>query len=439
MSENRSDPGARPALGHAGLGAALALGSALFALVRAAQIAWVELGTGNDVNLYLRYAKLWGGGRAPYADFHPEYPAGALPVFVVPWLFGGAKDYKPAFAAEMALFDLAALLMVIAFAHRARIQSGLTASWGALGLATAGYLACTTALFPVLYSRFDLVPGALVLAALFVSYVRPLAIGSAFAGALLIGIAGGVKLWPLALVPLWLAMGYRRGALRGAFASAVGVGLGLFVTFAPFMPRAGFSLLNFLKYHAARGIQIESTWSTLALSLGRMGLIEATPVHDFGAFHVAGPVPSMLAKASTVLLLLLALAPQALAARRTLGTDADKAGHAALWATLGTTLGFVIGGKVLSPQFMLWVVPLLALLLALDTSSARTRSFLWVAALAAMVLTTVVYPYWSKALEAREDGQGTALLFVGTRNVLLVLIYAYVTWRAAGSPRRRSA
>src|SRR5262249_35868885 len=86
-------------------------------IVRSLQGKYLGEGTGFDVNLYQQYAQQWGSGAGAYVDFHPEYPPGALPIFLVPLLVGGAADYVRAFAKEMACFDLASALLVYACAR----------------------------------------------------------------------------------------------------------------------------------------------------------------------------------------------------------------------------------------------------------------------------------------------------------------------------------
>jgi hypothetical protein len=397
-----------------------ALGTLVFGIVRYVQIHLLDWGTGNDIHLYYNYAQLWGRGEAPYVSFHPEYPPGALPVFLLPYLVGGPEQYQRAFACEMALFDLASLWLVMAWARRL-----FAGSFRAAALAGLAYLACTTALFPVLYTRFDLAPGALLFAALFASYTR----GYAFIGALLLGLAGGVKLWPFALTPLFLLLAYRRGGVRALLNTGLGVFGGALLSAVAILPRAGINVFEFLGYHAARGIQIESTWSTLALLLNALGVAEARPLHDFGAFHVAGPAAVWFVRLSVPALLALALSPQLLAWRGGVGRAGDEQGKLGLCAAISAVLGFMVGGKVLSPQYMLWVAPFLPLIAA-QGQRWWQRGGLFLFTLAACGLTSLIYPYWSPALEMREEGHASAVLALGIRNTLLVGLYLFAAVRA---------
>jgi hypothetical protein len=373
----------------------------LWVLVRTAQVKYLGTGVGFDVGLYQQYAQQFGSGSAPYVDFQPEYPAGALPVFLLAHLWAGPANYSTGFAVEMACFDLAACLLVL-LTTRIGVRPGSLRPL----LSALLYIAITAALFPVLYTRFDLVPGTLVLGAIYCHRLR----GLRWAGVLL-GAAGAVKLWPFALVPLFVMWHAKRKGFRSVVAAGTWVAIGAVGAAAPLLPRAGMAVFGFLKYHAMRGIQLETTWATVSLILGKLGVAEVQPEHNFGAFHVAGKLPSVLATLSLPLTVLFALAPQIVALVQRF-REREESDRAFEHAALATVLGFMIAGKVLSPQFMLWIAPLLPL--AVEGPAGA------IAALMIGGLTTAVYPYLSPALEQREPGQGWALLAVGTRNLLLI-------------------
>jgi len=384
---------------------------AFWFIVRTLGLKYLGPGTGFDIGLYQGYAQQWGSGAGAYVDFHPEYPPGALPIFLLPLLAGGAADYAHSFAQLMRLFDLAACVLVFKC-------GGLGSSGSLLRslLTSMLYTLLTAALYPVLYTRFDLVPGALVLASIYCQKRR-----YSRSSALLLGVGGAVKLWPFAIVPIWLAWEARRGGFRRLVSTGLWVLGGAVLISLPILPRAGWEVLSFLKYHASRGIQIETTWSTVALVLARLHLVAAHPEHNFGAFHVAGRLPAVFATLSMPLMLVFALAPQLVAIARGFGRGQPRIFDHAL---VGGVLGFMIAGKVLSPQFMLWIAPLLPLAVEGVAGSLF--------ALATMALTTVVYPYLSPALEQREPGHGWALLAIGTRNLLLVGWYFLSLYRVLG-------
>jgi hypothetical protein len=327
-----------------------------------------------------------------------------------------------AFAIEMGLFDFAAYLLVGAWARR-RFVGWVLPVVGMLLL----YLLVTVALYPVIYTRFDMVPGALVLGALVLAYRPGFSVRALGASAFVLGIAGAVKLWPLALAPTWLLLAWRRGRWRLLFVTGLCFGAGVALFFAPLLPTAGRNVLKFLEYHAARGIEIGSTWASLALILNLTHVYEAWTAHDFGAFHVKGPAADVYARWSMIALPLGVLVPQVGAFFGRLGRK-DDGGDAGAQVALATVLGFMVFGKVLSPQFTLWVAPLLPLVCA---AAGFWRSLaLALVALGIAVGTTIEYPFVAPALEMLAPGHLRAVLLVAGRNALLAFLFLYLCGRA---------
>ncbi len=385
--------------------------SALWLCVRALHTYYLGWGSGFDVNLFFEYARAWNAGLTPYVNFEPEYPPGAMLVFRLPHLLRHGIGYTTAFAYEMAAFDLACCLLVLAWARRlAGRGDARFAAW-----AVALYLLLSTALFPVIYARFDLAPAALAIAALFLAYVQREAWG-----ATLLGIAGTVKLWPFALIPLWWIRSYREGGFRQVAKATAFMVLGTLIVLAPFW-RGGLAIANFLQYHSARGLQVGSTWASISFLLDLLGWVPAHPEHNYGAFHVEGPAAAYLLPVSTVALLVASALPALRGYQLGVGTERDRAGIIGLRLATATILGFIIGSKVLSPQFMLWLVPFLPLV--------ATGWQLAILALLAAALTTVEYPYMSAALEMREPGHIEAVFAVLTRNVCLIALYVALLLR----------
>ncbi len=237
-----------------------------------------------------------------------------------------------------------------------------------------------------------------------------------------------MKLWPLGLMPMALFYIWRRAGSPRLFLASGWAAFGLVFPALPLLSRAGWSVLSFLNYHAARGIEIGATWSTAALTLNLIGVAPAQAVHEYGAFHVKGHAATMFAAISMPALVLCTLAPQVRAAWN-VGRVGDAAGRAGIAAASAATLGFVIAGKVLSPQFALWLAPFLPL--------AMAEPFWAAIAVTSAVLTTAEYPFLAAALEMLEPGHARAVVIVGIRNVLFVALYV-AAYRNIGRSWRKS-
>jgi hypothetical protein len=350
----------------------------------------------NDLALYYGSAEALLRGEIPYRDFFIEYPPGSLPVFVPPALFtNGRFGYITAFAAEMALALLAALVLVALAARRLRGPRAwlLPAATFALG---------AVLLYPVAATRYDAAVALALAAAVF---------GAALGGRWLLlsygalGFGAAAKLVPaLALPPLILAR--RCGATRGL--AVFGAAAGVFAVPALLLGGGGF--LGSLAYHAQRGLQVESLAASVVLALGQVREV----AFRYGAFEVRGgwaePALALTAPLTLTLLGLTALAAWRARREGPLGARGFARYAAAL------VLAFMLGSKVLSPQYVIWLLPLVPLAAGGAPGGALCAVFL-----AACWLTTQVFPLHYEALLSGSP-PGPELLLL--RNLLLAALWA---------------
>jgi uncharacterized membrane protein len=293
------------------------------------------------------------------------------------------------------------------------------AAWAAGG-ATAGWL--MVALPPLagalVRTHIDLLPAALTMIGLaLVLRDRPAA------GLALLGAGMMTKLWPgaIALVALaWLAgRGDRRAATRGAAAFAVVV-LALGV---PFAALGGFPSAM-VRFHLDRPVQIESTAATI-LELTGGTHVTGHPVTEdrFKSNGLAGGPADAVLALTTLLLVASATAVIVLTARRH-----ERRGL--VLGALAVTLAFVALGKVLSPQYVCWLLPLAAL-------AAAHGARLAAALTAAAALTTQLWfprHYFDVVFQ-----HAWAVTAVGVRNLLLLTALAATARALARSPRPAAA
>jgi Glycosyltransferase family 87 len=363
-----------------------------------------------DTMLYQEYGEAMAAGQVPYRDFELEYPPAALPVFWLPTL-GPAEDYRSIFEALMWICAAAMLVFVV------RAAASLGAPPGRLlGIAAAVGL-FPLALGTVVLTRYDLWPAALTAAALAAVFS-----GRERLGLAVLGVAVAAKLYPLVLLPpllVYLAWrGGRREALLGfaAFAATLAV---IVVPFAVVSPEG---LADSVERQLGRPLQIESLGASLLLAAHQLGLYDPVVVTTHGSQNLAGSLPDGLATAQTVLQAGALVAVWALFARG----PATPTRLAA--ACAGSLVVFVAFGKVLSPQFMIWLVPLVPLVLG--------RIGLAAGALfgAALVTTHAWFPtrYWDLV-----DLQPVGWLALVRNGLLVALaaVLAVATARTRGSPR----
>lgn len=353
-------------------------------------VVWLAAANGPafQVEIFRDYADEIFAGQVPYADFPYEYPPLSLFILVLPRLFTADPTlYAALFGLEMLLFDI-----IILFAlSRIGVKPLLLYGVGLLFFWRLPYI------------RHDLVPvaaatvGALLL-------LR----GRALWAAVLWGTAGALKLYPMVAVPA-LAAGVdvwetlRRWAVAG-FVFAAGILWGVLA----FGPEA----LQFLTYHSDRPAMIESLPANVLLLLPG-----AEVVNTFGSFNVVGPAGGALVgffEGFQIAVTLLALVVVWWQGRSLRAEPRAVAVRAAAVATLA----FAVFGKVLSPHFLFWPLPLLAISAALG--QMRFPRATWALYFAVLAITTAINEqYW--AIDANLP-YFTAMLTV--RNLLLLPLFA---------------
>ncbi|MTD45563.1 DUF2029 domain-containing protein [Conexibacter sp. W3-3-2] len=338
----------------------------------------------SDLFVYRTYADAVLHGARPYADLGFEYPPLALGPLVLPGIGGASAD---AFAWRFGALMLLAALVVQALV-------------GALGGRRAAWLLVALPLLTgaLLRTRFDLVPVALLLGGLvLVARDRPTA------GLAVLGLGTATKLFPVVAAALVLvhldAVGRRRDAVRGAVAFAL-------VLAAACLPFAGPGFLDQFRFHLERPVQIESTPASVLWALGDSA-VTGDPVRPdrFKSNGLDGGPADLVAALSAVALAatLLAVAVLTHRARDRPGT-VDR-------AVLAGLLAFVALGKVLSPQYLVWLLPLAAL--------AWTRGDRGPAVLVTLAAVATL-AYFPGDYFALVDGDGGTFALVAARNALLL-------------------
>jgi hypothetical protein len=331
-----------------------------------------------DTPIYERYGAEMDDGRVPYRDFAIEYPPGALPVFLIPALGDpGSNTYRLRFEALMAFFG-EAMIVCMAIALVALGASGRRLL-GALGFAALAPLA----LGPVVLSRFDLWPAALTAAAL-----AALVSGRLRLGHVGLGAAVAAKLYPGVLVPLALIYVWRRAGRREALVCGGLLAGVVALAFLPFLVLAPEGVWDSLANQADRPLQIESLGSGILLAAHRLFGTSITMSSGHGSQNLAGTAPNVLAVLEAILQGAAVVATWILFAR------GPATRERLLQASAAALVAFVALGKVLSPQFLIWLIPVVPLV--------RGRRGLAASALlaAALVLTQLWFPYryWELAL-----------------------------------------
>jgi hypothetical protein len=357
----------------------------------------------SDAARYQCYAlTFWHGGAAlkqlpavqcrflpPEASTQPplhllplEYPPLAVLLFSL-GLFAPTADYQVLFAFWMALTAIFIYWLLLRYGPRG----------GALTFA----LYVTIGGWTIAVGRFDLVPAALTLVCIIAAERRHWTLAY-------IALAFGVllKLYPLLLFPpLFIAEQQDMGRLRlppsvmTLKTTLIELGASIYevrnwrwknsLIFSGILVAVtgAFALFNFqgaignqLGYFAGRPIQIEATGSALLWMAAQFEIFVHTE-YSYGSLNLVGALGGVVS--------LLCMAFFALGYVYTIWLQ-WRGKLDIVQASIAALLVFIATGKVFSPQYLIWIMPLLAYSNALDG--------LWLLCWGLIsLLSTVIYPY----------------------------------------------
>jgi len=296
----------------------------------------------RDVHVYQGYAEKLLHGSLPYRDVFVEYPPGAFAVFLPPTAFG-AGHYNAAFKTLMALCGAATIVLV------ALVLAELGASqrriWVGVGLLAVS----PVALGPISLNTYDAWPALLTVLALWL-----LLRGSELPAFAVLGLAVSAKVYPLVLVPLAAWFVWRQAGMRRVVAALGVLVLVVVAAVAPIAAYAPHGVYESFHAQATRGLQIESLGASVLLVLDRLGLYHAHVVETFG---VAGRNLTGGGADAVAAVLLVLEAAAVITVWLLYARSRDLHGRLPV-AFAAAVAGFLAFTKVFSPQYLVWLLPL---------------------------------------------------------------------------------
>jgi len=288
----------------------------------------------------------------PYAEVPLEYPPPNLPLVIAPRLVTSTfATYAYAFGALMGALLIAAGLIAARLGARAGRSDDEAHRIFALGLLLLAHGA-------IAIQRLDAIV-ALLLVLMVRSAIRREDAALGFWG----GLLGATKFVPILVLPVLVIASGVRGGKRLA-AIALGTTAGLALGLGPMIVMGRESLPAVLAYHAARGLHVEST---LGVVYGAVKAVLGRPepsLLDYGSFNFHGRVADLLAKAALPLTLVLVGIVGYVSRplddhepEKEQEPEAARIQHIVL-AALAATTALWLGGKVFSPQYLTWALPL---------------------------------------------------------------------------------
>lgn len=324
----------------------------------------------NDLYVFQPAAAAMLGGQLPYRDFLFEYPPLAAPVIALPGVLGTGDDaYRLSFAALTLLLAAAMVLLCGALAAR----TGGDPRRAMLAAAVSPLL-CGA----MIRTHFDLAPVVLTLVALLLLCGRRPRSGLA-----VLGLGAMTKVFPLFAAPAALAWLGARAGRRAAASGTVALALAMAIPAAAAVAISPAGVERSARYQLDRPLQIESAPAQVLRVLDWLGAERVRVVHTQRSHGLLHPASGAVSAVFTGLLLAL-VALLALGAARG-GADPPQERRLVL-AGLASVVAFAALGRVLSPQFLVWVVPLMALAFAWRYHALAAT------AAAAILVTLVEFP-----------------------------------------------
>jgi uncharacterized membrane protein len=364
-------------------------------------------GTGS-LELYIANKMWWPNWQIPYHDFASEYPPIALLSFLLPRLVADTiVPYSWAFAAELMICDLLALLMLADLASTFKISVRNTLVVYTLLILATG---------PILVARYDLLPAMLVLAAVwaFIKGKNKLAWAAAALGF-------AAKLYPIIIIPFFFIYQIKKRQYSRLIQGGAVFLITLVILFLPWVVIDTNGFWHSFTYHFERGLHAESTYGTALLTGQVLGLTKVDGALTYGSWNLSSPLADSLAKISFPIVAVFLLIIYGLFTWRLykksgpepIEKTSEISALNLLQFTALAVAVFLLTNKVFSAQYLAWLCPLIPLV------AAGREYFIPLLFMVAAVLTQYVYPYNYIPFEL---GKAVPVIMLTFRNLLLIVM-----------------
>ena len=335
----------------------------------------------GDVMLYHTWADIFTHGSYPSNDPQWQYPPAAALVMLAPKLIAHIGiGYVNSFFFVALIADAFVFALLVGQADRIAGETGREPHMSGVWAWVLGGFA----LGPILYMRYDVIVTALAVGGLLWT-VKATARRSAELAekrswtvrGVLLGLGAVVKVWPVVL--LVGLPGGRRGVR--ALVSAIVGSLVICGLLAVSLPGA----LSFLSHQSSRGIEVEAVFASPFMIASWFGYPIRT-VHQDGNFQLAGPGTGIVASGAILTTL---IGWGIVLWWRMRRFHADRWTPALMYdAGFTVLLVMVVTSRVLSPQYMIWLIGIAALCLA-ENGPGRRGTLMAVPARMVMCCTLV--------------------------------------------------
>jgi len=362
---------------------------------------------------YMPYAHLWASGVTPYLEQWYEYPPATIPLFYIPHLIDMAThgsilhlNYEVAYRLQMLVIDSSLFALIMTVLIKRKLNSALFAA------PLVYYILATTKAHDFIYDTMDL----------------------SFAAAMTLGVAAPELLkGSRAIFLSWfgyalsVALKLMNGPLGLVYAIQerknwkqlilVGGAAGIVVWIIPLlMYRSSLSVM--LVYHQIRGLQADSTGAVIVRVMDKFTHSEKV-VELYKNYEMTGVLSTEMLHVLKILFPAAIIIFILYASYIVYKAKKGRQQYLRISFTVGYLILMMLVGKVLSRPFMLWLIPLIAILPFNDWK--KQIRFLLVSLLAISAQLTLV-PHFMIGIF--DSG-----LLVGVTRSLLFVVLFYWWWQ----------
>ncbi|MCP4614704.1 MAG: DUF2029 domain-containing protein, partial [Planctomycetes bacterium] len=252
-----------------------------------------------------------------------------------------------------------------------------------------------------------------------------------------------IKIFPIVIVPILALYLFWRKDYRQIFKGGIAFALTLLLVSLPCMIIDTEGYIDSFTYHNDRGLQVESTYSSLIFLGDLWGIttIETDFVDKAGSWDTITPLADTFADiAPLIVFLSLALVYGAYTQKQRHRKPMDEETqqkHLITYSTLALII-FLITNKVFSPQYVIWLYPLIPII------AVRWKSFLVVVFAVIALATQYIFSYHYDYIFSdhyfdlvKHHETSAILVLIGRNFMLIAMAIVFFDWQQPVSKIKR--